>query len=82
MIGLATDHRFVTLTGTGGIGKTRLAIEVARHLLPQFADGVWIVELAQLGSKRLMLVLDNCEHVIGAAAELVEALLHAIPLPM
>jgi predicted ATPase len=114
MIGLATDHRFVTLTGTGGIGKTRLAIEVARHLLPQFADGVWVVELAPLsdphlvpvtvstalglelmsgvvtperiamalGSKRLMLVLDNCEHVIGAAAELVEALLHAIPLPM
>jgi len=111
VIGLVADHRFVTLTGTGGIGKTRLAFEVARHLLPQFADGVWIAELASLsdpqlvpitvastiglelvsgvvsperiaaalGSKRIMLVLDNCEHVIDAAAEMVEAFLHANP---
>src|SRR6516225_7007702 len=111
VIGLMADHRFVTLTGTGGIGKTRLGLEVARHLLPQFADGVWIAELASLsdpqlvpvsvavalglelvsgvvssgriaaalGSKRIMLVLDNCEHVIDAAAEMVEALLHANP---
>ena len=111
VIGLVADHRFVTLTGTGGIGKTRLAVEVARQLLPQFADEVWIVELAPLsdpqlvpvtvaatfalefvsgvvsperiaaalGSRHLMLVLDNCEHVIGAAAEVVEALLHADP---
>jgi len=109
--GLVADHRFVTLTGTGGIGKTRLAVEVGRRLLPQFPDGVWIAELAPLsdprlvpvtvaaalglelmsgvvtperiaaalGSKHLMLVLDNCEHVIGAAAEMVEALLHANP---
>jgi predicted ATPase/DNA-binding winged helix-turn-helix (wHTH) protein len=109
--GLVADHRFVTLTGTGGIGKTRLAVEVARHLLPQFADGVWVAELASLpdpqlvpvtvaaalglellsgvvsperiaaalGSKQIMLVLDNCEHVIDAAAEMVEALLHANP---
>src|SRR5262249_27648743 len=48
VIGLLTDHRFVTLTGTGGIGKTRLALEVARHLLPDFADGVWIAELGSL----------------------------------
>ena len=111
VIGLVTDHRLVTLTGTGGIGKTRLAIEVARHLLGQFADGVWIAELAllsdpafvpitvatafgldlvsgvvsperiaaALGSKHIMLVLDNCEHVIAAAAGMVEALLHANP---
>src|SRR6516162_1574600 len=109
VIGLVADYRFVTLTGTGGIGKTRLAVEVARRLLPQFADGVWIAELASLSdpqfvpitvaaafglglvsgivsperiaaalaSKHIMLVLDNCEHVVDAAAEMVEALLRA-----
>jgi predicted ATPase len=109
VIGLVADHRLVTLIGTGGIGKTRLGLEVARYLLPQFADGVWIAELAllsdpgfvpvtvatafglelvsgvvsserigaALGSKHIMLVLDNCEHVIDAAAGMVEALLHA-----
>jgi len=111
VIALVADHRFVTLTGTGGIGKTRLAVEVARHRLPQFADGIWIAELAPLsdprlvpitvaaalglelvsgvvspervaaalGSKQIMLVLDNCEHVIDAAAGMVEALLHTNP---
>jgi hypothetical protein len=111
VIGIVADHRFVTLTGTGGIGKTRLALEVARQLMPQFPDGVWIAELASLsdpqlvpvtiaaalgvelasgvvspervaaalGSKHIMLVLDNCEHVIHAAAGMVEALLHANP---
>src|SRR6516164_10965550 len=111
VIGLVADHRLVTLIGTGGIGKTRLGLEVARYLLPQFADGVWIAELAllsdpalvpvtvatalglelvsgvvsperiaaSLGSKHIMLVLDNCEHVIDAAAGMVEALLHANP---
>jgi predicted ATPase len=96
----------VTLVGAGGIGKTRLAIELARRLGPTF-DGVWAVELgsisdpamaksavaaalglgggaitpaglsAFLGSRRLLLVLDNCEHVIDAAAGLAETLLHA-----
>src|SRR5262245_1711991 len=111
VIGLVADHRSVTLTGTGGIGKTRLALEISRHLLPQFADGVWFAELASLsdprlvpvtvaaalglelvsgvvsperiaaalGSKHVMLVLDNCEHVIDAAAKMVEAVLHANP---
>ena len=106
---LSTSHRLVTLTGPGGIGKTRLCHEVARRLLPRFADGVWVAELALLSdpeyipatvaaavgleptsdtaspepvanalrSKRLLLVLDNCEHLIGGAARMAEALLHA-----
>ena len=103
---LVATNRLVTLVGAGGIGKTRLGIEVGRHLLPKFADGVWIAKLgplsdprlvplavatalglsnvgdscerlsAVLSSKRLLLVLDNCEHVIDAAARMAEALLH------
>jgi predicted ATPase/DNA-binding SARP family transcriptional activator len=104
-------HRLVTLIGAGGIGKTRLGLEVSRALLPGFADGVWLAELAPLsdsalvpvtvavalgltllasaespervasavGAKRLLLVLDNCEHVIEAAARMAEALLRADP---
>jgi predicted ATPase/DNA-binding winged helix-turn-helix (wHTH) protein len=111
ILGLAASHRLITLTGAGGIGKTRLGIEVARHLLPRFADGVWIAELAPLSDPDLvpatvakalgievaggvasiervakalcpmqfMLVLDNCEHVIDAAAQMAEALLRANP---
>jgi DNA-binding winged helix-turn-helix (wHTH) protein len=45
---LVTTHRLVTLTGEGGIGKTRLGLQVARQLLPEFADGVWVTELAPL----------------------------------
>ncbi len=105
---LVTKHRLVTLTGEGGIGKTHLAIEVARHLLSEFVDGAWVAELAPLadpelvpvtvatalglelaagamsaervanalGGKQLMLVLDNCEHVIDAAARMAQVLLH------
>jgi predicted ATPase/DNA-binding response OmpR family regulator len=103
---LVEAHRLVTLAGVGGAGKTRLGIELARHLLPKFADGVWIVELgllsdaelvvpaiatvlgiagdlvspkqlaAALASKRVLLVLDNCEHVIDTAARIAEAFLH------
>ena len=111
ILSLAAAHRLVTLTGPGGIGKTRLALAVARGLLPQFADGVWIAELAPLADSRLvpatvaaavglelaagavspehvaialsakqqLLVLDNCEHVIDAAATMAEALLRANP---
>jgi predicted ATPase/DNA-binding winged helix-turn-helix (wHTH) protein len=111
VIGLIADYRFVTLTGMGGIGKTRLAVEVARQLLPRFSDGAWIAELAPLSdprlvpvtvaaalglelisgvvsperiaaavaSRQIMLVLDNCEHVIDAAAAMVEALTHTNP---
>src|SRR2546429_7091671 len=48
IVGLAGAHRLVTLTGAGGIGKTRLGLEVARRLLPEFAEGVWVIELAPL----------------------------------
>jgi predicted ATPase/DNA-binding winged helix-turn-helix (wHTH) protein len=107
ILNLATARRLVTLTGTGGIGKTRLALALARELLPHFADGAWLAELSALAdpglvpatvaaavgldlgggepsaqrvahaltSRRLLLVVDNCEHVIGAAAEMVEAVL-------
>jgi predicted ATPase/DNA-binding winged helix-turn-helix (wHTH) protein len=107
ILDLSTSHRLVTLVGPGGIGKTRLGSEVARHLLSRFADGVWVAELAPLrdpglvpatvatalgvevsggagsverlanalGRKQLMLVLDNCEHVVDAAAQTAEALL-------
>ncbi|HWO03441.1 MAG TPA: BTAD domain-containing putative transcriptional regulator [Methylomirabilota bacterium] len=104
-------HRLVTLIGAGGIGKTRLGLEVARRLLPDFTDGVWVAELAPLsdpglvpvtvavalgvtllagaespervaaalGAKRVLLMLDNCEHVIEEAARMAEALLRANP---
>ena len=99
--------RLVTVTGPGGAGKTRLAGEVAKRVAAQFADGVWLAELAAVGDpaqvaaavaaalgirdlpavaaadalagalarRQLLLVLDNCEHVIGAAAELCGRLL-------
>jgi predicted ATPase/DNA-binding winged helix-turn-helix (wHTH) protein len=111
VLDLSTSHRLVTLTGAGGIGKTRLGFEVARYLLPRFADGVWVIDLAPLSdpelvpfavatalglelssgmasplsvadalrAKQLMLVFDNCEHVVDAAAQMVEALLRANP---
>jgi predicted ATPase/class 3 adenylate cyclase len=101
------QRRFVTLTGVGGVGKTRLAVEVARHLNGEFPDGVWLLELAtvsdpaavvdavaavlgvtqqpgrsmtdsvaeSLEGKALLLVVDNCEHVRDAAAELIDAVL-------
>src|ERR1700730_16866345 len=111
ILDLSASHRLVTLSGAGGIGKTRLGFEVARHLLPRFADGVWAIELATLSdpelvpvtvatalgleltsgtasplsvanalrSKQLTLVLDNCEHVVVAAARMAETLLRATP---
>ncbi|GAA2310446.1 BTAD domain-containing putative transcriptional regulator [Actinomadura luteofluorescens] len=116
--GLLEAYRLVTLTGPGGVGKTRLALEVAARLVDGFPDGVWAVELgghdrpdapaeavaATLGvrddavqdpaakpvpaadrvaralrGRRLLLVLDNCEHLIGPAAELAHRLLAAAP---
>ena len=107
--GLLAEYRLVTVTGPGGVGKTRLAGEVARQVADRFADGAWLVELAAvpdpaqvpsavvaalgvrpppgvpatealtrvLARRQLLVVLDNCEHVIGAAAELCGELLRA-----
>ena len=106
---LVRGNRLVTLTGVGGAGKTRLALQVAADLVDEFADGVWLVELAavsdptsvppavasalgvrteryaatdlvgriieHLEDREVLIVLDNCEHVLGAAAGLVESLL-------
>jgi predicted ATPase/DNA-binding winged helix-turn-helix (wHTH) protein len=109
--GLLSAYRVVTLTGPGGIGKTRLALEVARGLFPSFQGDVWLVELVSLsdpalvptavagvlglrlggnqisaesvaraiGAQRLLLVLDNCEHLIDAAAKLAEAIVRVCP---
>ncbi len=100
-------HRLVTLTGVGGVGKTRLALEVAGRLADEFPDGVWFFELAAvadpaavpdavaavlgiiqqpgksvsesvaaaLEGRVRLLVFDNCEHVLNAAADLIEAIL-------
>ena len=108
---LLSAYRLVTLTGPGGIGKTRLVLEVARGLFPSFQGDVRLVELASLsdpglvpsavagglglklggdqisaesvaraiGAKRLLLVLDNCEHVIDAAAKLAETVIRMCP---
>ena len=104
---LVRSSRLVTLTGVGGVGKTRLALEVGAELAGEFPDGVWVVELASvgdpdsvppaiatvlgitpqadsalidtvaeaLGGRRLLLVLDNCEHVLAAAGAATQAIL-------
>jgi non-specific serine/threonine protein kinase len=106
---LVPASRLVTLTGVGGVGKTRLAMRAAGGLGAGFPDGAWLVELAKvsepallastvaealglrdqstrspedalidyLGDRRLLLILDNCEHLLAACAELVGTLLRA-----
>ena len=104
-------YRLVTLTGSGGVGKSRLSLQVGTQCLPAYSDGVWLVELAPvtdpaligqtllsvfklredthrnaldvltdyLREKNILLLLDNCEHLIDACAELSTALLQACP---
>lgn len=107
---LAGTH-LLTLTGSGGTGKTRLALQVAAELVETFPDGVWFVDLARLSdpalvpqtvasilgvreqpgrpiesalndylhTKTLLLILDNCEHLVEACAQLADGILHASP---
>jgi predicted ATPase/DNA-binding CsgD family transcriptional regulator len=108
---LLADNRVVTLTGAGGVGKTRLAIQVAAALAGEFGDGARYVDLAPITDpelvavtvaralglpdqpgrstmdtllrfvrdRQMLVVLDNCEHLLDACAELVVALLGAAP---
>ena len=121
--GLLATTRLLTLTGSGGCGKTRLGLQVLADLVDEFPDGVWLVELAGLAdpdlvvqeaaaalglreesdpmatgpqpsggngtlltrlgeflqAKSMLLMVDNCEHLIEACAQLVDALLHSCP---
>ncbi len=108
---IVAADRLVNLTGAGGVGKTRLAIQVASQVADDFDDGVWYVDLAPLADpglvpvamagalglpdrpghsttetltrfmegRRMLAVLDNCEHLLDAVAELTVALLSACP---
>ncbi|HWZ88273.1 MAG TPA: AAA family ATPase, partial [Polyangiaceae bacterium] len=105
-----TRHRFVTIVGPGGMGKTTVALAVAERVAQSYQDGVRFVDLAPvsdpdlvsaalaaelalpsapesrpsriqafLADKQMLLLLDNCEHVAGTAAILVEGILKAAP---
>ena len=108
---IVTSNRLVTLTGAGGAGKTRLAVEVTSQLTSEFSDGVWYVDLAPVtnpalasvtvartmglpdqpglsmmdlvvrfvGEKTMLLMLDNCEHLLDVCGSLVVELLAACP---
>ncbi|MGP0077406.1 helix-turn-helix transcriptional regulator [Mycobacterium sp.] len=108
---LLADDRLVTLTGAGGAGKTRLAVEIAARIAAEFGDGVWYVDLAPIThpgvvavavaralglpdqpgrstmdtllrfvrDRQLLMVLDNCEHLLDASAELIVGLFGAAP---
>jgi predicted ATPase/class 3 adenylate cyclase/Flp pilus assembly protein TadD len=106
-----SETRLLTLTGSGGCGKTRLSMEIAFQQIERLPDGVWFIELAplssaalvarsvaqvlkindrpgknvtdtlaeEIGMGRMLLILDNCEHVLRACSELCDCLLEACP---
>jgi predicted ATPase/DNA-binding SARP family transcriptional activator len=108
---LSPQHRVITLVGAGGVGKSRLAVEVGRSVCGSIQDGVWLVELARIaadasvakavaealgiseepnrtlidsvssgiGSQQLVIILDNCEHVLDSAAHAAAAIARACP---
>ncbi|MFD9136494.1 LuxR C-terminal-related transcriptional regulator [Streptomyces bottropensis] len=107
---LLSGSRLVTVVGTGGVGKSRLALHVARHVQATLPDGAWLVDLAEvieedllalkvlstlpmamragtgtaglvdsIGDRSLLLLLDNCEHIIDVCAKLAPDLLRACP---
>ena len=108
---LIAAHSLVTVTGAGGVGKTRLMLEAAHALLPRFADGVWLIELAtvsdpealpgvlsnvlggqitdarlvrqmllrRMHGKSLLLLFDNCEHLLESVASLLQDILEIAP---
>lgn len=111
VVRLLRKHRLITLTGSGGVGKSRLSIKVGEQLLEDYADGVRLVELAAildpllvpritaiaiglrdepqrpvidmlcdyLQKKKMLIILDNCEHLVEACAQLADRILHAAP---
>ncbi|MFC2128644.1 helix-turn-helix domain-containing protein [Bacteroidota bacterium] len=108
---LVRQHRFVSLIGTGGCGKTRLACEAISKLGEEYKDGIWFVSLApveseelvlkelmntleiaeapgkdlmevlveRISGKKLLILLDNCEHLLSACARLSAELIHSVP---
>lgn len=108
---LLSHTRLLTLTGSGGAGKTRLSLQIAAEVLEIYTDGVWLVELAPLAdpafvpqtvasvfglieqtgksftqlltdylkTRKLLLLLDNCEHVLSACAYLADTLIRSCP---
>ncbi|MDQ6767402.1 MAG: tetratricopeptide repeat protein [Candidatus Eremiobacteraeota bacterium] len=108
---LFSEHRLLTLSGAGGVGKTRMALQIGADLIDHYRDGVWFADLAPLSDpalvtsvvakvlgisapdgasvsesippwlrrKRLLLIFDNCEHLLGAVAELADAILKNAP---
>ena len=108
---LVTENRLVTLTGAGGVGKTRMAIQIAGQIANEFADGIWYVDLAPItdpdlvpittaralglpdqpgrstletlarfvADRQMLVVLDNCEHLLDACAALALTLLETCP---
>ena len=109
--GLIKQHRIITISGSGGCGKTRLACEVAGSLIEEFYDGIWFVDLAPILSeelvakeiseilkiqeepgrefidtlidrikdRNLMIILDNCEHLIGVCSSVTWKLIQSVP---